>query len=264
MEQLEKKWALITGASSGIGKAFAQRLAKDNYNLILVSRNIEVLTSLAHELIQQYTISVKVIAKDLTDINAPQAVFDETQQLGVNIDMLVNNAGIGVYGKLHTTDLHKNQQQILLNVFALSSLTQLFLQPMQQRGSGTIINVASVASFQPVAYMSNYGATKAFVRSFTEALWAEYRNDGIKIIAVCPGPVDTNFFTTMGTGVHSLSIGKTDTPETIVTETFTALEHGKITIIPGHRRNYWQSQLSRFFPQKWVAMMSELIMRSRK
>jgi hypothetical protein len=264
MEPLPKKWALITGASSGIGKAFAQRLAQDNYNIILVSRHGEALTALANDLMQRYTITAKVIAKDLADIAAPQALFDETQQLGIHIDMLINNAGMGIYGKLHTTALAKNQQQILLNVFALSSLTQLYLQAMQPHGTGTIINIASIASFQPVAYMSNYGATKAFVRSFTEALWAEYHNDGIKIIAVCPGPVETNFFIAMGVGVHQLSIGKTDMPETIVNETFTALKHGKLCIIPGRKRNYWQSQLNRFFPQKWIAIVSELLMRHRK
>lgn len=192
MKSLNKKWALITGASSGIGKAYAKKLSKLGTNLILVARSQKVLENLATELCADW-VEVQVIVQDLSLTEGASQLFEKVQAIGVHVDILVNNAGFAIYGKLHEIDLARNQEQLMLNVVNLSLLTQLFIKPMVQCKEG-IINVASTACFQPLPYMSNYGASKAFVRQFTEALWAEYKNEGIQLLAVCHGATETNFF----------------------------------------------------------------------
>lgn len=261
MNQFKNKWALVTGASSGIGKAFAERLAKEGANLILLARGQEALEELANILRQTYLVQIVVLAKDLSSQQAPEEVFAELNKTGIHVDILVNNAGFAVYGKLHETNLAKNQEQLMLNIVSLSSMTQLFVKPMAERKSGIIINVASTASFQPVPYMSNYGASKSFVRQFTEALWAEYKNDGVHILAVCPGATETNFFNVVD--AKEASVGKRDTPENVVNESFRALACGKIYVIPGPMNNFLVSQLSRLVTHKFITKITEKILRPR-
>lgn len=256
------KWALITGASAGIGESFAHELAKKGINLVLVARRKDKLHSLSKELQKSYSIQVDVIPLDLAKTGAPQRLFAEVQKRKRSIRVLVNNAGLGVYGNLHKTDINKNEQLILLNVFSPAILTQLFLPAMLKAKDGVIINVASTAAFQPLPYMSNYGASKAFLLSFTEALWAEYQKDGIHILAVCPGPVETEFFTAMGNKMKS--IGKRDRAETVTQTALQAIEKNKIYVIPGALKNYWLAQLARFLPRKLVANESEKVMRRNK
>ena len=256
------KWAVITGASSGIGKAYAERLAKEGANLILIARGQQALEELAHVIRTQVGVEVLVIAKDLSLQNSPQEIFNEVQTKNIHVDILVNNAGFAVYGKLHETSLTRNQEQLMLNVVGLSSLTQLFIKPMVETGqSGTIINVASTAGFQPLPYMANYGASKAFVRQFSEALWAEYRNEGIQVLAVCPGSTETNFFNVVD--AKEASVGKRDTPENVVEESLRALKSGKIYVIPGPFHNFFLSQLSRLATHKFVTKITEKVMRPR-
>ena len=172
----------------------------------------------------------------------------------------MNNAGFAVYGKLHEANLARNQEQLMLNVVGLSSLTQLFIKPMVENGkSGTVINVASTAGFQPLPYMANYGASKAFVRQFTEALWAEYRHEGIQVLAVCPGSTETNFFNIVN--AKEASVGKRDTPENVVEESLRALKCGKMYVITGPLNNFLLSQLSRLVTHKFVTRITEKVMR---
>lgn len=248
------KWALVTGASAGIGKAYVTWLAQQGANIVLVARSHDAMQAIANTVATTYGVQTHVIAMDLSKPDAPQNLFEKISALHIHIDILINNAGFGVYGLLHETDLLKNQSQILLNVYALASLTQLFLPNMVQRKSGIIINVASIAGFQPLPYMAIYGATKAFVLSFTEALWAEYRQQGIQILAVCPGPVDTEFFIVAGS--NNAAVSQKDTPENVVRETFAALAANQHYVIPGPVQNYVLVNLSRVMPRALVAKIS--------
>src|SRR4028119_925016 len=190
--------ALITGASAGIGAAFAQELAARQTNLVLVARSEVKLQQLAQQLQEQYKIQVDVIVQDLTEPKAAKTVFDIVTEKGLTIDLLINNAGFGEYGDFAELNGEQQVKMIQLNILALVDLTHHFLPGMRQRRSGGIINMSSVAAFQPMPYFSVYAATKAFVLSFSEALWAENYRYGVHVLAVCPGPTETNFFQEAG------------------------------------------------------------------
>ena len=189
---------LITGASLGIGESLARELAKDGANLILVARSKEKLEALASELRKTYSIETHVFVSDLTQVIAPRSLFEAIRKANLHVDLLINNAGFGFCGPFEESILDKNQAMIELNVNALVQLTQLFLPAMLQKGKGGILNVASTAAYQPLPKMALYGATKAFVLSFTEALYAEYQNRGIRIFCLSPGNTKTNFHEVAG------------------------------------------------------------------
>jgi uncharacterized protein len=255
--------ALITGASSGIGEEFARQLAQRKTNLVLVARSQEKLAKLATELEQDYAIDVEVIVQDLTAPAAGKTVFDLVQQKGLVIDLLVNNAGFGDYGELSERDLTKQLAMIQLNVTVLTELTGLFLPPMKTRGNGGIINISSIAGFQPLPYMSVYAATKAFVLSFTEALWAENKNSGVRILAVCPGATESDFFKVAefpDSFAESQQKNKTVslTPATdVVTEALKALDKGRSTIVTGGLANQIIVNLPRFVPREFLVSAVE-------
>jgi len=261
MINYQGKWALITGASSGIGETFAIELAKKGTNVILVARREDRLNALANKLREAYKIEVDVCPIDLIQTDAPKKLFDLISRNNRSVKILINNAGFGVFGRLHEADLQKNQEQILVNVYALTYLTQLFLPAMVKDNEGAIINVASTAAFQPCPYLSVYGATKAFVLTFTEALWAEYQHSNIHILALCPGPVATEFFNALGKN-HSIT-GPRDTAETIVTTALSALDNRKIYVIPGAIKNYILANLGRFSPRSITAKISEMMLRPK-
>ena len=188
------KTALITGASTGIGVVFARQLAQRQMELILVARSRDKLEQLAAELEEQYGVKVTVIVQDLTVAGAGKLVYDTVNQKGINVDLLVNNAGFGDYGAFSEQDLARQLEMIQLNNLVLVELSHYFLRPMLAGAVGAIINVASIAGFQPLPYLSVYAATKAFVLSFSESLWAENKDKGVEILALCPGPTESNFF----------------------------------------------------------------------
>jgi uncharacterized protein len=183
--------AMITGASSGIGEAFARRLAADGYDLVLVARRLDRLEALAAEL-TQHSIDVQCIRADLVEPGAVERVVNEALARGA-VDMLVNNAGFGMFGPFAEIDLAAQLRMIQLNVVALVELTHRLAAPMRVRKSGSIIQIASTAAFQPVPYDAVYGATKAFVLAFGEAIHEELRHDGVHVLTLCPGPVATEF-----------------------------------------------------------------------
>jgi len=185
---------LITGASSGIGEAFARKLAARGHNLLLVARTEEKLIALCNELGRSANIRAQFVAMDIAEKGAPQQLFEEATKRDLQIDFLINNAGFGSMGDFAKLDPDRELGMIDLNVRALVELTYRFLQPMRDRKSGTIVNVASTAGFQPVPFMATYAATKAFVLSFSEALWEENRLHGIHVMALCPGVTETGFF----------------------------------------------------------------------
>ncbi|MBN3905093.1 MAG: SDR family oxidoreductase [Nostoc sp. NMS1] len=243
--------ALITGASSGIGKAFAQELAARKTNLVLVARSEEKLSQLAKQLQEQYKIQVDVIIKDLTEPNAAAAVFDAIKAKGLSIDLLINNAGFGHYGDFAEGDGERQIKIVQLNVLALVDLTHKFLPLMRQRRSGSIINVSSITAFQPIPYLSVYAASKAFILSFSEALWAENRQYGVRVLVTCPGPIETNFFAEANfPQALASSTDKVYSSEKVVLECLDALEKGYPTVISSDTSTQIRSKLSRLVPRK--------------
>ncbi len=246
--------ALITGASSGIGEAFARELAAKNTNLVLVARSEDKLNQLAQQLQGQFNLQTEVIVQDLTEPEAAHTLFHQVDRLGLNIDLLINNAGFGDYGAFGDRPLDKQLEMIQLNITALVGLTGLFLPGMKQRGSGSIINVSSIAGFQPLPYMSVYAATKAFVLNFTEALWAENKNSGVRFLALCPGPTESQFFQVAE--FPSSFGGKNSNNMTpaaeVVKDALKALEKNQSTLVTGGFGNQLVVNIPRFLPRDWL------------
>ncbi|MCA9117417.1 MAG: SDR family oxidoreductase, partial [Planctomycetaceae bacterium] len=192
------RWALVTGASSGIGAEFARRLAALGMHLVLTARHEEPMDQLSSELHTRHGTSTLVLPHDLTDPAQVQQLKEEILSRDLAIELLVNNAGFAVVGDLESTDPARVQELIRLNMAALTDLTYFALPAMVERGHGAVINVASVAAFQPVAYMAAYAASKAYVLHFSEALWAEMRNHNVSVMALCPGVTRTGFFEVAG------------------------------------------------------------------
>ena len=249
---------LITGASSGIGKAFAQELAANKNDLIIVARSEEKLNQLASKLQEQHKIQVEVIVKDLTEPSATQEVFERIQSKGIAVDTLINNAGFGDYGEFADTDGERQIKMVQLNIIALMDLTHKFLPQMRQRLSGNIINISSIAGFQPIPYISVYAATKAFVLSFSEALWAENRQYGVRVLVVCPGPTETNFFNEANFP-NSLAAknNKVSTPEEVVRDALKALKEDKSTVVSGSSLSKVIVNMPRFLPRETLVNILE-------
>jgi short-subunit dehydrogenase len=257
------KTALITGASSGIGETFADALARQGIDLILVARSKDKLEQIAARLAKTYGRRVEVIAADLGQPQPGAALAKKVAALGMGVDLLINNAGFGLAGNFHKNDVARHNQMIALNVSAVVDLAQTFLPAMVERGAGAIINVASLAGFQPTPYMTVYGATKAFVLSFSEGLWAEYRDKGIRVLAVCPGPVDTAFFEATGKGESlrkTVPPGTMLTAEQVVAASLKALAQGKSFVVPGALMKL-ASLFPRLLPRAAVASVAARTMK---
>lgn len=253
------KSPLITGASSGIGEEFARRLARDKRNLVLVARSQSKLESLAAELSNAHGINAVPLVFDLTKEDAAQKLFDETAHRTLDIDLLINNAGFGSLGAFTSFDAQRDAEMIDLNIKSLVALTHLYVRPMMQRRSGAIINVASTAAFQPVPFMTTYAATKAFVLSFSEALAEEMRDYNVKVMALCPGATETNFFDAAKGARPPMRL--VETPAQVVATALRALEQGKSSVVSGWS-NFFVSQSSRFLPRSLVTRVAGNVMRS--
>ena len=255
------KAALITGASSGIGEAFARELAERGMHLILVARTEERLTALADELSKRYSIRAEVMVADLSQPEAIAGITAFVRERGRVIDLLINNAGFATYGPFEELDPQRDHQQVMVNVAAVVDMAHAFLPEMVTRRAGAIINVASRGAFHPAAYMAVYAASKAFVLAFSEGLWAEYRRRGIRVVALCPGPVATRFYDIAGRGAPSL--GTKSSPLPVVLAALRALERGKSYVIPSWS-SYLQAQVAtRLFPRAFAAQMVERMQRPR-
>lgn len=251
---------LITGASSGIGAAFARKLAARGRNVLLVARSEDKLITLCNELGRVSGIRAHYVAIDLLQPEAPARLLEETQNRELAIDMLVNNAGYGSMGDFLRLDRARELAMIDLNVKALVDLTHRFLGPMRDRRQGTIINVASTASFQPVPYMATYAATKAFVLSFSEALWEENREHGVHFMALCPGVTDTNFFA--ASKMDRPPMRTIQTAEEVVETALRALDQRKPSVISGWS-NWFVVEAERFVPRSLVIKIAGNALRSR-
>jgi len=244
---------LITGASSGIGEAFARKLAARGQNLLLVARTEEKLVMLCNEVVRSHNIRAEYFAVDLSLPDAPQRLFEETRKRDLQIDLLINNAGFGSMGEFAKLDLDRELNMIDLNIRSLVELTHRFIQPMRERKSGAIMNVASTAAFQPVPFMATYAATKAFVLSFSEALWEENRAFGIKVMALCPGVTETNFFE--AARGEKPPARASQTPEEVVDTALRGLARGKSHIISGWV-NRVMTESERLAPRSLVTRMA--------
>ncbi|HEV2836506.1 MAG TPA: SDR family oxidoreductase [Pyrinomonadaceae bacterium] len=251
---------LITGASSGIGAAFARKLAKRGRNLLLVARSEDKLIALCNELGRLSGIRAQYVAIDLTEPEAAARLFEETQKRELEIDMLINNAGFGSMGDFVRLDLATELEMIDLNIKSLVELTHKFLPPMRERRQGTIINVASTAGFQAVPFMATYAATKAFVLSFSEALWEENRSHGIRVLTLCPGVTETNFFA--AAKIDRPPMRTVQTAEEVVDAALRGLRRGRSTIISGWA-NFLTVEAERLFPRSFVTKVAGKALRSR-
>ena len=251
---------LITGASSGIGEAFARKLAARGRNVLLVARSEDKLIALCNELGRLTSIRAQYVALDLQQPDAPLQLFEETKKRELEVEMLINNAGFGSMGEFAKLDLNRELEMIQLNVRAVVELTHRFLEPMRERKRGTIINVASTAGFQPVPYMATYAATKAFVLSFSEALWDENRAHGVHVMALCPGVTETNFFE--AAGIDRPPMRTVQTPEEVVETALRALNRKKSLVISGWA-NWFVVEAERFVPRSAVVKVAGNALRSR-
>ena len=254
IDQYAERWALITGASSGIGKEFAQFLAARGMHLILTARRENLLNELAEDLDRRHGTQSVVFAEDLSAQDVPQKLLAEIQSRNIEIELLINNAGFSVVNDIANTDTDSVLKMVDLNIRALTELSYRVLPEMMKRGHGSIINVASVAGFQPVAYMGGYAASKAYVLHLTEALWAEAKDAGVTVTAICPGTTRTNFFDVAGVP-NWLKKNASQSPEQVVQASIKAMEKGRQYWVSGWK-NYLLSLLVRIAPRKKVILES--------
>ena len=227
--------ALVTGASSGIGRELAERFAEDGSDLVVVARSEGRLRELAERLHDEYGVHVTVAAKDLTDPEAPAALVEALRERDVTVDVLVNNAGFATAGPFVETDGDRERDEILLNVVALTDLTKQFLPGMVRRGEGAVLNVASLAGFQPGPYMAVYYATKAYVLHFSEAVWYELRDTPVSVTTLCPGPVETKFASRAGVEHTSNFEGGAADPEDVARAGYEGMRKGRRVVLPSTR-----------------------------
>jgi short-subunit dehydrogenase len=251
--------ALVTGASSGIGRELAMLLAEDRQDLVLVARNKKKLDELARDLAAAFGITTRVLARDLAKPATPGKIAAELAEAGVEIETLVNNAGFGVYGSFVETDPAQDLEEIQVNIAAVTHLTGLFLPAMVARRRGRILNVASTAAFQPGPLMAVYYASKAYVLSFSEALANELSGSGVTVTALCPGPTETEFQKRAGLEGTRLFAGPlVSDARSMARAGYEAMKRGKTVVIPG-LTNKILAQSIRFTPRRLVTAVARKI-----
>jgi short-subunit dehydrogenase len=222
--------ALVTGASAGIGRALATEFARRGHDLVLVARRAERLRSMAEAFEADYGADAAVVPMDLSDRAAPDRLFETLDDRGIELDVLVNNVGVGAHGRFGGGDLDEQRTQLRLNVEVLVELTHRFLDGRER---GKVLNVGSLAGFTPGPLMAGYYASKAYVNSFSEALAAEHADDEIDVTVVCPGPVDTEFQKRAGMGRSTVGAVFSHTPAAVASAAYEGLYDGKVVVIPG-------------------------------
>ena len=254
MNIYKNKTILITGASSGIGECFAQNLDKLGSTLILTARSENKLLEMASRMKDTY-----VIAGDLSKKEFPKELYNKIKEKGLEVDILINNAGFGYSGKFLDNPMENYDEMINLNVCSLTHLTHLFLKDMVNNKKGGIINISSLASFQPIPYFSIYAATKAFVTSFTLSLYEEYRDHNVNILGVCPGYTKTNFNKRAQMNSQPVA-GYLMTSQEVVDESLRAYQKGKFIIING-KINRFAKLFTSLIPRKWSLKMASSIIK---
>jgi len=253
------KWALVTGASAGIGVALARELAGCGAKLILTARRRDRLEALAGELTAS-GVEVRLVVADLNDPAAPQQIYDATEGAGIPVDILINNAGLGQYGAFCESPAEQELSQVRVNCEAMVRLARLFVQRMVERGRGWVLVTASTASYQPVPYLTTYAATKAFDRFFALGLAAEVARFGVKVTALCPGPTDSEFFKVAkwnllnGRGLQSTAA--------VARKAVAGLAQGKRTVLPGLGGGF-SAFMVRFMPVGLITGLVEKALRPK-
>ena len=232
----QQKFALLTGATKGIGLELAKLFAKDGYSMVIVARTENDLTTTAHLLQGEGSPKVIPLAFDLFEKDAAQQLYDKVSELGIDIDVLVNDAGQGVYGKFIDNNLNDELKIIQLNVASLVTITKLFLKDMVTRGEGKILNVASIASKSPGPWQAVYHGTKAFVHSFNEAVNFEIKDTGVTLTSLLPGATDTDFFHKAGMESAKIVVeGDLADAATVAKDGYEALMEGKDMVVSGFK-----------------------------
>jgi short-subunit dehydrogenase len=246
--------ALITGATSGIGYELAKLFAIDNYSLVIVSRDETRLDLVARELSRLGSPRVVLIVADLSKPEAAKQIFARTESRGLHIDILVNDAGVGVHGLFSETNIEDELAIIQLNIASLVHLTKLYLKPMLTRNRGRILQLASVASYQPTPLLSVYAATKAFVLSFTDSLINELKDTGVTVTALIPGPTDTDFFRKAKAENTRAAVDHPDDPAEVARIGYEGLLAGKNHAVPKHVQR--QVAISNVIPNSSLASIA--------
>ena len=252
-------YVLITGTTSGLGREFARLFAQNGCNIVAVARNEILLQQQKQELERQFGVEMVYIVKDLSAENSAQEVYDEIKHKGINIDILINNAGFGSFGRYVDVDWQRQKGLASVNMLAVMQLSYLFGKDMDRRGEGKIVNIASIASFQAGPYMAMYYASKAFVRSFSEALHEEMKSSGVSVTAICPGPVATNFEKNAQM-INSAMFTRLRvyTPEVVAARSYRAIMNNKAVYVVG-----WPNKLlvflTRFCSLKFSRVLASKI-----
>jgi short-subunit dehydrogenase len=246
------KWALVTGASAGIGVALAKELAAGGTNLVLTARRKERLEELATALRAEHKVKTEVLVADLAEPTAPEKIFAFTKEKGIVIDLLINNAGFGQHGEFPSVDTQRLLDMVQVNCSAVVHLTRLYLPEMVARRRGDVLILASTASFQAVPYISTYAATKAFDLLFAEGLAEEMKPYGIRVCALCPGSTESEFHVVSGQEKFKKNA---ETAEKVARTGLKALAAGKSYVIYG-LRNYLGAHGERLVPRRWVTKVA--------
>ncbi len=255
-----RKTALITGASGGIGLELARCFARGGFDLVLTARDEIRLHQAADELSARFKINARIIAKDLSQPQAPHEIWKQLQEDHVHVDVLVNNAGFSTYGPFRETDLEIELQMMQVNIVALTHLSKLFLPAMIERKSGRILNVASTAAFAPGPLMAVYYASKAFVLSFSRALSNEVEGSGVRVCCLCPGMTTSGFQERAGMRDSLMMEAEMMDAATVARLGYRGLMRGQSVIIPG-RRNRGFALLTRLLP---AAKLAQIIRRAQE
>jgi uncharacterized protein len=248
-------YVLITGASKGLGSAYAKALAQRGANLVLVARSLEPMEKVAVELRSEHSVRIETIQADLTDVSAPAQIAKRLTELQIRIDLLVNNAGAGLSGQFLGHTVENEFLQINLNVQGLVALTHHFGREMADRGMGGIINISSNSAFQAVPYMATYGATKAFILMFTEAIAEEMSNTGVRVMVACPGPTATQFFDQAPT---TMKASEMDSAHYVASRTLKDFERGTVVSYPGRTSVRILTWAARLLPRSTAVKIAAL------
>lgn len=251
-QQTTDRWAIVTGASGGIGRALAHECAQDGYHVVLAGRGEQDLRKVAREIEKKHGVKSLVFSGDLSDGHTPKKLYQLIQQRKCNIEILINNAGFGDYGAFSTSDPSVATDMIAVNITSLTVLTRLFGADMVANKRGRILNVASTAAFLPGPYMAVYYATKAYVLSMSQSLSQEWQGQGVTVTALCPGPTKSGFAKASNATNSGIFKGKLPTAEEVAHYGYRSMMRGKRVAVHGWR-NKFAMQLTRVLPRRWQA-----------
>jgi len=253
------RWALVTGASAGIGVALARELSKHGAKLILTARRRDRLEKLAADFAAAGT-ETRIVVADLNDPAAPQQIYDATEGAGFTVDIIINNAGLGQFGPFIAGNVEQELSQVRVNCEAVVRLSRLFVPRMVERRRGWMLVVASTASYQPIPYLNTYAATKVFDRFFAQGLAAEVARDGVVVTTLCPGPTESEFFEVSRSHVSDRS---RQSAEEVAHLGILGLERGKLTVIPNFM-GHVGAMASRFLPVGFVVRTIARVIRAKR